>query len=290
MGEERGAGAGALELRGPTVALLDESLAVLVRGLGGNLDGLVWRARIRDDDSRVWRAVASRAQELPGAWAPAKSGAGAVAALQSLRPVSLDVRVEAPDGRGAARTFTRRLLGDGVRVRRWREGVAATLYLPAISGDGARSAPGATVGSGPAAAGVPGATVGSGPAAAGVPGATADSGPTAAVVLDATAGGNATVAVTLASALLASRGVLALAVSPPRAGGEADRETLLATAVELLTRMPAATAAPGGVQRLTDPLPVPPGVPAQGGDDLAARAATWDELLAQLGARPRLVA
>jgi hypothetical protein len=46
--------------------------------------------------------------------------------------VQIDVRVEAPDGRAAARAVTRAIVAEGVRVRRWREaGLAATLYLPA---------------------------------------------------------------------------------------------------------------------------------------------------------------
>jgi hypothetical protein len=51
-----------------------------------------------------------------------------VAALQSLRPVRVDLRVEAGDGRAAARSVTREILGEAVRVRRWG---AARLFLPA---------------------------------------------------------------------------------------------------------------------------------------------------------------
>ena len=43
----------------------------------------------------------------------------------------IDVRAEAADGRAAARTITRLLVADGVRVRRWRDAVAAILHLPA---------------------------------------------------------------------------------------------------------------------------------------------------------------
>jgi hypothetical protein len=58
-----------------------------------------------------------------------------VAALRSLRAVELDVRVEDEDGAAAFRTLTRRLLADGVRVRRWRDGaVPGTLFLPTTSG------------------------------------------------------------------------------------------------------------------------------------------------------------
>jgi hypothetical protein len=98
---------------------------------GGPGTKLLWRARHRDDDGRIWRARAARAEDLIANWEPAKPSTGPVAALGSLRPVNVDVRVEAPDGRAAARTLTRQLLGDGVRVRRWREGAAAALYLPA---------------------------------------------------------------------------------------------------------------------------------------------------------------
>ena len=78
----------------------------------------------------MWRASAERAQELWHHWAPAKpSGAPPIAALRSLRPVGIDVRVEAADGRAANRTLTRYLVGPGVKVRRWRD-LRATLYLP----------------------------------------------------------------------------------------------------------------------------------------------------------------
>jgi hypothetical protein len=120
-----------LELRGATDGLLlDEPWRLDVRGAGGA--PLTWRARIRDDDGRVWRAEAERPEDLAGAWSPAKRPSpGPVAALRSLRPVSVDVRAEAADGRAASRTVTRRLVADGVRRRRWRDGAAATLHLPA---------------------------------------------------------------------------------------------------------------------------------------------------------------
>ena len=110
-------------------ALLDEPLRLRARGQGAELR---WRGRYRDDDGRVWKASAASAEELTLAWAPAKDGTGPVAALQSLRPLSIDVRVETPDGAAASRTLTRRLRADGVRSRRWREpGLQATLHLPA---------------------------------------------------------------------------------------------------------------------------------------------------------------
>jgi hypothetical protein len=103
---------------------------------------------MRDDDGRVWKASAPLARDLSLAWVPVKEGTGPVAALASLRPVAIDVRAEASDGRSASRTVTRLLVGDGVKVRRWREGgVVATLHLPAgdpcavvlldVAGDGA---------------------------------------------------------------------------------------------------------------------------------------------------------
>ncbi|MDW5597724.1 hypothetical protein VSS74_25455, partial [Conexibacter stalactiti] len=221
---------GALELRGASSGLLDEPLALSVRGLGGPAgDTLTWRARLRDDDGRVWRAQASDPLALADAWTPAKSSGGAVAALQSLRPVTLDVRVEAPDGRAAARTLTRSVLAEGARVRRWRDGLTATLFLPAQRMS------------------------------------------TAALVLDATDGEEAAAAAAPTAALLASRGVLALLVTPPRGRG-GDRETLLRDAAERLEQLAASA-----VELLPAPLPVAPGVPARA--DGRDRAAAWDELL-----------
>jgi hypothetical protein len=118
-----------MEIRGAGVALLDEPLSLGVRAAPAGTP-LRWRARVRDDDGRVWRAEAASPAELDLAWAPAKAGTGPVAALLSLRPVEVEVRAEAPDGRAAARTITRRLVADGVRLRRWRDGLAATLHLP----------------------------------------------------------------------------------------------------------------------------------------------------------------
>jgi len=121
---------GALEIRGAAVGLLDEPLALRARGAGPDAE-LAWRARYRDDDGRVWQATASRAEDLAARWSAAKGSTGRVAALRSLRPLSIDVRVETADGRGAARTIVRRLAADGVRIRRWRDGLAATLHAPA---------------------------------------------------------------------------------------------------------------------------------------------------------------
>lgn len=120
----------ALELRGPAVAPIDEPLRLRLRGAGAGT-GVVWRARLRDDDDRVWRAQAATAAALDGAWTPAKTPAAPHASLASLRPVRVEIRAELSDGRAAARTVTRTLLGDGARVRRWRGEVTATLVLPA---------------------------------------------------------------------------------------------------------------------------------------------------------------
>lgn len=118
-----------LEIRGTQMALIDEPLALRARGGGAVVR---WRARLVDDDARAWRSQAPRAEELASAWTPAKSGTGPVAALASLRPVRFDVRAETEDGAAASRTVERRLLADGVKVRRWRDPApAATLLLPA---------------------------------------------------------------------------------------------------------------------------------------------------------------
>jgi len=245
----------ALELRATPDALLDEPLAASVRGAGSA--PLTWRARLRDDDGRVWRASAPSPGELAAAWEPAKGSTGELAALQSLRPVALDVRAESSDGRAASRTLTRRLLADGVRARRWRDGITATLFLPA-------SAPTAAVVVAAGAATERTAAANDAPAlpAAGAVGT--------APLVTATAG-----AASLPSAaLLASRGVLLVAVSDPR---DLDR------AAELLTQVPVAATA-GPVRRLDAPLPLPPGLPARTAPDVQA----WDALLATLGARPRV--
>jgi hypothetical protein len=125
-----------LEIRGAAPGLLDDPLLLEVGGAPPN-SRLTWRARLLDDDGFVWRAAADTSAGLLTAWAPAKPSAGAVMALRSLRPVDVDVRVEAPDGAAASRTITRTLVADGVKVRRWREGVVGSLYLP--SGDAARA-------------------------------------------------------------------------------------------------------------------------------------------------------
>ncbi|HWH92645.1 MAG TPA: hypothetical protein VNT03_02190 [Baekduia sp.] len=121
-----------LEIRGASPGLLDDPLLLDVSGAAPNAP-LTWRARLRDDDGFVWRASADTPEGLLIAWAAAKPTAGPVAALRSLRPVNVDVRVEAPDGAASSRTITRTLLDGGARVRRWRDRVTGTLYLPATT-------------------------------------------------------------------------------------------------------------------------------------------------------------
>jgi hypothetical protein len=231
-----------LRVREAAPALLDEPFLLTARA--DEDTPLVWRARYRDDDERVWRATAETVEELTNAWAPAKAKTGSVAALRSLRPVRIDVRVEAPDGAAASRTLTRRLVADGVRLRRWRDGLAGTLHIPA------------------------------------------DAEPRATVIADATAGEHDVAVASVAAPLLASRGVLTLVVAPVRGGAQAA--DAIETARERLAAVPAAAARE--IHVLPDAeLVLPPNVGA-GDDDpgaAAARAATWDALIARLGARPR---
>jgi hypothetical protein len=124
-----------LDIRGAAPGLLDDLLLLDVSGAPPGAS-LTWRARIRDDDGFVWRATGQRVDALT--WAPAKpSSAGAIAALRSLRPVEIDVRVEHESGAAAFRTLTRTVLADGVKARRWRDAVAGTLHLPAEATGGA---------------------------------------------------------------------------------------------------------------------------------------------------------
>jgi hypothetical protein len=216
-----------LSVREPRSGLLDEPL--VLRARADRRDELIWRARYRDDDSRVWKAAAASPADLVLAWEPAKPQTGPIAALASLRPLNVDVRVEAGDGRAAGRQVTRRLLSEGVRARKWRAtGLTATLYLPADA-------------------------VGS------------------AVVLDATAAPGSPAP---AAALLASRGVLTLAVTD----GDLD------AARERLAAVPGAPA-----DVLVEPPLVPPNVGVTD-DDACARVAAWDALLERLAARPRVSA
>jgi hypothetical protein len=115
-----------LELRGAAPGLLDDPLLLDV---GGAAPGstLLWRTRIRDDDGFVWRGEGAALDALR--WS---AKAGDAAALRSLRPVELEVRVEGGDGT-ATRTLTRTLLDPAVKVRRWKEGVTGRLLLPAAA-------------------------------------------------------------------------------------------------------------------------------------------------------------
>ena len=287
-----GAGGGALELRGAGDGLLDEPLVLQVHGAGGAAP--TWRARLRDDDGRVWRASADRPERLAAAWAPAKATTGPVAALQSLRPIALELRAEADDGRAAARTVRRRLLADGVRVRRWRDPVPGTLLLPAAATPCAAvvlppaavgrptAAPDRSAAAGPPAAAADPPAAGASAAAAadgGPPAATAPGPPAAATADPRAAGASAAAAALPAAALLASRG--AVVFVPARDEG-------LERAVELLAAVPAAARAAGGAVRVLDAVPLPPGLPARRDPAAAAAdAAAWDALLAALGARPR---
>ncbi len=119
-----------LEIRADADALVGAPLATGLRGAREPAPPAVWRARFRDDDGRVWRSEAATAGALGDAWQPAKPSATGGPALRSLRPLRIELRAELADGRSASRTVVRRLLGEGVQVRRWR-GEHATLYLPA---------------------------------------------------------------------------------------------------------------------------------------------------------------
>lgn len=263
---------GALEISGTPGDLFDDDIVMRVRGAGPDA-ALAWRARYRDDDDRVWRSAAARSEDLATRWVPAKDGTGAIAALRSLRPVSIELRAEAADGRCAARTLTRPFAGEGVCTRRWRDGgLAATLHVPA----GADAC--------------------------------------ATVVIDATAGVTQAVVAALAAPLLASRGVLVLAVGPVR--GRARAAGPLELACERLVALPGASgevvvlpaldpfedgacgAGPGAPADANDragpgapaggAVVLPPGVGARDPQQAAAaRVVAWDALLLRLGARPR---
>lgn len=260
---------GALEISGAADGLLDDDLVLRVRGAGPDAD-LIWRARFRDDDGRVWRSAAPRAEQLTTRWVPAKDSAGPLAALRSLRPISIDVRAQTEDGRDAGRTLTRRLTADGVRTRRWRDGLAATLHLPAAAPRPATVAIGAE-----------GETA-------------ARAAPCATLLIDATAGGNAEIVATLAAPLLASRGALVLVVGPAR--GRAASADPLATACERLAKLPGAAGEilvlaaldPFDPDSPSDGIVLPPGAGARDPQHAAAaRVVAWDALLQRLNARAR---
>ncbi|MEY2441045.1 MAG: hypothetical protein QOJ46_471 [bacterium] len=238
---------GALEIRGSAAGLLDEPILLRVRGAGPAAE-VTWRARYRDDDDRVWRASAATAEDLATRWMPAKDSTGPLAALRSLRTVVIEVRAETSDGRGASRTLTRHVVADGVRVRRWRGGLAATLYVPPRPQ--------------PCAAVIVDATAGA---------AAADVASLAAPLL---ASRGALVLVVAPSRGAADPLELArerLAAVP------AAREPILLSAEDPFAPEPA-----GGVV-----LPPGVGARDRGPHVAAARAAAWDALLARLGATPR---
>jgi hypothetical protein len=245
----------ALEIRGPAIGLLDDPLLLRVRGAGPDAE-LRWRARFRDDDGRVWRAAATRAEDLATSWWPAKEGGPPVAALRSLLPVSIDVRAECADGRAAARTISRSLAADGVRIRRWLTGMTAVLHLPPVDD--------------PCATLIIDATTGPSEAAAAW----------LAAPLLASRG-----AVVLALALARSRGLgdpLAVAREQLAAVPAATQPILV-----LQVRDPLSDEAQQG-----EAVVLPPGVGAREGgpDGAAARAVAWDALLERLGAAPRTLA
>jgi hypothetical protein len=257
--------------------LLDEPLLLSAAGAD-----LFWRARYRDDDSRVWRARADRAEDLLAALEPAKPSSGPIAALQSLRPVQIDVRVEAPDGRAAGRPVTRLLVADGVRVRRWRDGgLNATLLLPAGDEPRATVIVDGTAGEHEAVvAGLAGPLL----ASRGV------------LVLSVSAGSVEVARERLAAVPGAGEPVLLVAADPVAGAkaapvAEAGAEAVAEAEAEAGAEADAARAEPqDGLARPTgDTLVLPPGVGTRGEPDGAAagRAAAWDALLDRLGAVSR---
>jgi hypothetical protein len=172
--------------------------------------------------------------------------------------VSFDVHVEAPDGRGASRALARALVGEGVRIRRWREpALLATLHLPA-------GAPCASV--------VVDAIDGAQPAAVAA----------LAAALLASRG-------VLALVVPPQR-----EQAPAGPALEVARERLAAVpgavAAPAVLRAVDPFDASADAHPVGDPVVVlPPGVAARDADAaaVAARAEAWDALLARLGARPR---
>jgi hypothetical protein len=259
-----------LDIRGASPGLLDDPLLLEVGGAPPNA-ALTWRARLRDDDGFVWRAAAPTSEGLSTAWVPAKPTAGPVAALRSLRPFDVDVRVEGTDGAASSRTITRRLTGDGVRARRWRDDLAGTLYLPAETTGAALILDARPSPSPPDA-----------PRASSRDDATPER--VVETSLDAPDDGGAAGGAThapIAAALLASRGVLAFVLT----GGKGD---VIAATRERLAQIPGT---PQEIVALAAAaVPVPAGVGLRGEDQKGAiaRAAAWDGLLKRLDARPRV--
>lgn len=241
-----------LEIRGAGGLLLDEPFLVEPRGADPG-ETLVWRGRLRDDDDRVWRANAARPQDLALQWAPSKGPAGPIPALASLRPLTVELRVELPDRRAATREIPRVLLADGVRVRRWREGVTGTLLRPADE--------------------VPVATV--------VVDARDPAPPIQAVA--ALAGALLASRGVLLLIVLPARGNPAGDAALQEAAEQVVRVPGAPVDIRVLGVRAPGEAAPEGRAAVMLPAGIPGGDPA----DAAARAAEWDALLAGLGARPR---
>jgi hypothetical protein len=238
-----------LDIRGASPGLLDDPLLLEVGGAPPNA-ALTWRGRLRDDDGFVWRTAAPTPEGLLPNWVPAKPTAGPLMALRSLRPVDVDVRVEATDGAASSRTITRKLIGDGVRARRWKDGIEGTLYLP----DGEALA-----------AHVIDAR----------PAANPEDPDVDAVLAGAP----------LAAALLASRGVLTFVLT----GGKGDpaeaaleRLAQIPGAPEIADRRTTPALEIG--------VPPGVGYRGETAANADVRALAWDALLARLGARPRRVA
>lgn len=292
-----------LTVRERAEALLDDPFDLRATAPDGA--ELRWRGRIRDDDGRVWRASAGRAHDLSWRWMPAKDGTGPIAALASLRPVSIDVRVETEDGRGAVRTLRRQLVVPGVKSRRWRGEVAAVLHLPAEPEPASTLLIDATAG--PEAA-IVAALAGPLLAARGVltlvvpppKRATPD-------LLDRALEQLAAVPAVAAT----GKDPLVLPARPPRLPGEAAPDAVSAEGRDTAERNAAVEPreAEGerevaarerepagerevGAERADDvglAVVLPPNVPARepGPEHTRRRVATWDALLAHLGARGR---
>jgi hypothetical protein len=264
-----------LEIRGAAPGLLDDPLLLDVGGAAPH-SALVWRGRFRDDDGFVWRSADPRSEGLSTAWVPAKATAGPVAALRSLHPVDVDVRIEAPDGSAASRTIRRRLLDDGVRTRRWRDEVAGTLHLPALATGGALLIDATP----PPAAPRPPRPEAPEPSEDGEP-TEVDEPTVPEPTSEARAAAEHLAAgIPLAAALLASRGIVVLTVT----GGKGDP---LAIARERLAAVPGVTGDVASYAAAAIPLPAGVGLRGEDRPGAIARAEAWDTLLARLGARPR---
>ena len=111
--------------------LLDDPFDLRVRGAGPDAESPGARATATTTAASGARSR-WRPEDLVARWLPAKDGdrrrsrrcARCARSASTCAP-------RAQDGRAAARTFTRRVAADGVRTRRWRDGLAATLHVPA---------------------------------------------------------------------------------------------------------------------------------------------------------------